>query len=282
MNFSPGNAQHIGSREEQQDACGLSDPNNQSFVAHGGIATVVCDGIGGLVNGSEASRTAVRAFLQAYGDKQPREGIPDALRRSLQHANEVVYEMSVKTGVQDRSGTTLVATVVHDGELNWISAGDSRAYLVRNGSIRQITRDQTFATFLEEQVREGTITREQAARNPDRGALTSYVGISELKQFDQSERPIPLHSGDFIISCSDGVYRALAPDEMVRLAAGRPQEIAERLVQSTLAKKLPKQDNLTAIVIGCEGESTKARENPALFLTLAAFLVLVIIGLLVL
>jgi len=83
MAFSAGNAQHIGSRSQQQDAFGFSDPAEQEFVAHAGFLGIVADGVGGLTHGSEASQSAVRAFLQAYRLKSPEESIVSALSRCL-------------------------------------------------------------------------------------------------------------------------------------------------------------------------------------------------------
>ena len=92
MQFVPGNAQHVGARNEQQDAFGFSDPGDRKFVAHGGVVGVLADGMGGLECGGEASRVAVRDFLKAYEEKTLEEPVPDALCRALQAANRSVLE----------------------------------------------------------------------------------------------------------------------------------------------------------------------------------------------
>src|SRR2546426_877615 len=121
MRFAAGNAQHIGDRPEQEDAFGFSDPARKDFVAHGGF-------VGGLAHGREASSTAVRAFISAYEAKPLSEPIAEALTRSLHEANKMVLSLAEKASQLNRVGTTIVAVVVDDASLHWISAGDSRIY----------------------------------------------------------------------------------------------------------------------------------------------------------
>src|SRR6516225_11406414 len=108
MRFAPGNAQHIGARQQQQDAFGFSDPSDKAFVAHGGFLGVVADGMGGLTQGSEASSTAVRSFLQAYKLKTAKESVAEALTRSLLEANRAVLRVAENASLGE-VGTTLAA-----------------------------------------------------------------------------------------------------------------------------------------------------------------------------
>src|SRR5271154_3661002 len=131
MRFAAGNAQNIGARPQQQDAFGFSDPSDRAFVTHGGFLGVVADGVGGLTHGSEASQSAVRAFLQAYRLKSPAEPIREALARSLRAANTAVLRVASAPSAEG-AGTTLIAAVLHGQSLYWISAGDSRIYLLHD------------------------------------------------------------------------------------------------------------------------------------------------------
>ena len=140
MKIIPGNAQHIGTRKEQQDDFGLSDVEDELFLAHGGVFAVLADGMGGHKMGAQASRTAVRVMRQSYENKAPEESVPDALERSLHRANQAVLDMARENDLADDVGTTLVAIVVHDGLLHWISVGDSHLYLFRDGGITQLKR----------------------------------------------------------------------------------------------------------------------------------------------
>jgi protein phosphatase len=133
MRFLPGNAQHIGARHSQQDSFGFSDPSNAAFTGHGGFLAIVCDGMGGMEFGDEASRTAVKTFLEAYARKTPEENIPEALERSVREANTQVVELAARLGMKDGVGTTLVAAALHKNSMYYISVGDSGLFLCAPG-----------------------------------------------------------------------------------------------------------------------------------------------------
>src|SRR5207302_468102 len=112
MRFLPANAQHIGARSSQQDSFGFADLDDAAFIAHGGFLAIVCDGMGGMEHGDAASRTAVRAFLEAYKQKTPQESIPAALERSTRFANEQVVQVAREISRVEGIGTTLVAAAL--------------------------------------------------------------------------------------------------------------------------------------------------------------------------
>ena len=112
MRYLSGDAQHIGSRQYQQDCYGFSDANDLKFLEHGGFLAVLCDGMGGMERGDLASQAAVRALLDAYALKRPGESIPDALERSMREANRRVFAVAQGLGRTEGVGTTLIAAVV--------------------------------------------------------------------------------------------------------------------------------------------------------------------------
>src|SRR5712692_3246879 len=136
MRFLPGNAQHIGARQSQQDSFGFADPDDQAFIAHGGFLAIVCDGMGGMEHGDAASRTAVRAFMDAYQRKAPQETIPAALERSVREANAQVVELALRFGMVEGIGTTLVAASLVDRAMYYISVGDSGLFHVSGGQMQ--------------------------------------------------------------------------------------------------------------------------------------------------
>ncbi|HKV39738.1 MAG TPA: protein phosphatase 2C domain-containing protein [Blastocatellia bacterium] len=249
MRYIPGNAQDIGAREEQQDAFGFSDFQDMDFAAHGGFLGVVADGMGGLACGSEASRVAAQTFISAYRAKQVREPIPDALLRALRDANTAVVSMARARGMEGFVGTTLAGAAVSDDLVYWISAGDSRVYLLRNGSLTQLTTDHVYANELNQDVAQGKISRMQALNDPERDDLTSYLGIGDLVEIDRSLRGYPLEPGDRILLCSDGLYRALSEGEIAAMSGDSPQEACENLVRQALGKREPFQDNVTLLTL---------------------------------
>lgn len=254
MKPRPGNAQHQGARDAQQDSFGFSDLEDRAFVRHAGSLGVVADGMGGLAHGGAAGAAAVRAVLRAYAAKHPGEGIADALLRAVRDANEAVLQLARAAGQPDDVGTTVAAIVVHEAWLYWIAAGDTRVYLWRDGALTQVTADHVYAAELDVKVAAGQLSEQEARKDPDRDALTSHLGTARLRAIDRSVRPFPLLEGDRVLVCSDGLYRALTADEMAAPLADAPQRACETLVKRALAKQLARQDNLTAIVIALDAD----------------------------
>ena len=257
MAFAAGNAQHIGARPQQQDAFGFSDPSDRNFVAHGGFLGIVADGVGGLTHGSEASQSAVRAFLQAYQQKSAIESIPAALARALHEANAAVLRVASEPSGEG-AGTTLIAAVLHENSLYWISAGDSRIYLLHDGRLSRVTSDHTYAHELDEQAAQGKISRAEAQSHSERGALTSYLGQSEPKKVDKNTRPLALQPDDSVILCTDGFYRALDDAEIAGAFGSDLHGACESLVKQILAKQRKGQDNLTVIALKQSRRSRKS------------------------
>ncbi|MEI6414248.1 MAG: protein phosphatase 2C domain-containing protein [Pseudomonadota bacterium] len=256
MKLIPGNAQWIGTRQEQQDAFGFYGYGQDDFRRHGGILMVLADGMGGLSRGREASLLAVERMMAAYGEKHPDEPIPDALLRALTAANQTVYELACATDGEGRVGTTLVAAAVHEeGDLYWVAAGDSRLYLLRakDGTLTQCTQDHNLGSELLLQVAAGELDREQALTHPDQDALTSFIGMAEIPKVDRNLRPLTLEPGDRLMLCSDGVHGRLSEMELPKLLAGEdPQSVAETVIEAIKEKATDNQDNATLVLIGCQ------------------------------
>jgi len=254
MIVRPGNCQHIGARGSQQDAFGFSDKDDLAFVAHGGVLAVVADGMGGMANGGEASHLAVRVFLHAYMAKQADETVHTAMLRALDEANQAVITLSHQVG-EENVGTTLVAAVIHGDALHWVSVGDSRLYLWRNGQLTQLSEDHIYANDLDRDAASGNISREDAENHPERHSLTSYLGLTPLDVMDHNLKSFPLLPRDRLLLCSDGLYAALEEIEIAPICDREVQQTAEELVALVLAKDRPGQDNLTVAILACESES---------------------------
>ncbi|MBM4257055.1 MAG: serine/threonine-protein phosphatase [Deltaproteobacteria bacterium] len=264
MRVIPGNAQDIGSRQEQQDAFGFTDIDDTTFVAHGGVLAIVADGMGGLAMGRQASQRAVDTFLHAYMEKRPDEEIPEALMRALHAANSIVVQIGTKENLGGHIGTTGVAAVIHHGQLHWVSVGDSRLYLYRQGALTQLTTDHAFAAELAKAVQAGVISQEEAERHPERRSLMSYIGKESLTQIDSNTIPLPLEKGDRLLLCSDGLYGTLNLAEMAAVLEDDPQSAAEALKNAALKKQRSHQDNITAVVMGW-GDERGQQQNSSMF-----------------
>jgi protein phosphatase len=255
MRYLPAHAQHIGARHYQQDSIGLADPEDRAFLAHGGYLAVLCDGMGGMQHGDVASQTAVRAILDAYAQKLPAESIPAALERAARDANQQVIAAALDLGLQEGVGTTLVAAVLHDGYLYFVSVGDSAIYHVRDGDIHLVNRPHVFANLLDQAVERGQISREEAAQHPERESLTSFIGIHDLHEIDHNTEPWPVAAGETILLASDGLFKTLEPAEILECLTGHPQSWPEALVSHTIERQRPGQDNVSVVSITPGAES---------------------------
>jgi len=255
MRYLPAYAQHIGARHYQQDSMGLADPEDHAFLAHGGFLAVLCDGMGGMEHGDVASQTAVRAILDGYSEKLPGETIPAALERAARKANEQVIAAALDLGLKEGVGTTLVAAVLHDDYLYFVSVGDSAIYHVRDGDIHMVNRPHVFANLLDQAVERGQISRSEAEQHPERESLTSFIGIHGLHEIDHNTEPWPVAAGETILLASDGLFKTLEPAEILECLNGHPKSWPEALVARTLDRRHPGQDNVSVVSIALHSES---------------------------
>ncbi len=256
MRFLAGNAQHIGARHSQQDSFGFADPEDREFIEHGGFLAIVCDGMGGMEYGDAASRTAVRAFLEAYRRKTPAESIPDALERSVHEANDHVLKLASSLGLVEGIGTTLIAATLHRDGVYFVSVGDSGIFHVDQSGMRMVNRPHVFANILDAAVERGAMSSEDAANHPERESLTSYIGASTLAEIDRNVDPFPMDGNTGIVLASDGLFKTLAPVEMRECCSGPPESWAERLVERTVEKQREYQDNVTVLSLAMESSDT--------------------------
>jgi protein phosphatase len=169
--------------------------------------------------------------------------------RCLREANGAVLRVAEKISPRDELGTTLVAAVLHESCLYWVSCGDSRIYLARGKFLTRLTSDHTLARELNQQAVQGQISLAAAQSHPERGSLTSYLGQHEIALVDRNPHPLAVRPDDCIILCSDGLYRALTEEEIADAFREDPQRACDRLVQRALAKRRKQQDNLTIIAL---------------------------------
>ncbi len=213
---------------------------------------VVADGMGGHQGGEVASDLATSSLRQDFGsgDESP---TTEGLVRAVQRANEVVVAAATDNPDLTGMGTTLCAMAVVDVDgderLAIVNVGDSRAYLLKDGDIEQITDDHSLVAALE---RQGRLTRDEAAVHPQRNILTRALGIDARVMVDSWEvRPVV---GDRYLLCSDGLFNEV--DES-RLAAtmrklSDPSEAARELVR--LANEGGGHDNITVVIVDVLGD----------------------------
>jgi protein phosphatase len=224
-------------RDHNEDFCGsLLESATCAVVA-------VADGVSSNAGGEVASQMAIEVLLRAYREEAPSLSAGQRLYRAVQQANIEIYDRSIAVPELRGMATTLTAVAVDRGALTAVHVGDSRLYLVRDGTITQLTKDHTLAA---EKVRFGLLGKERARTHPDRSVLTRSMGRELIVSRDRISQP--LAQGDVLILCSDGLHNVLEDAELSRLVADRDAESACRaLVDSANGRGTP--DNLTAAVV---------------------------------
>ena len=245
-------AQDIGKRHEQQDSFAFSFARWEK-TEEPGILAVVCDGMGGMALGRESSLLATETFTRIFEKAPPHLSVPEALYRSLLAANDAVWGMASKAGFPGIAGTTLTAAVIERGSLYWASVGDSRVYLFRDGSLKRLTEDHNVANHLEKLVEKGEMDPAEASVYWRPDALTSFIGIEVLEEYDLSEKPLPLEEGDVVLLCTDGLYNFMAEDEICEFLSSAQGDssagTAQRMVNCLRQRGLPYQDNVTVLLL---------------------------------
>lgn len=238
--------QHIGTREYQQDS--VNAGRGKGNLVYG----IMCDGMGGLADGELASKTAAEALSLALENTESDCDIPELLSTIIHDINTLVFKLPSQDGQGGGAGTTLVATVVVDKNLYWLSVGDSRIYVIRGGEIVCVTRDHSYSMELDEQVRAGVISAEDAAADPQRNALISYLGMDRLSIIDCNRIPFTLESGDIILLCSDGLYRSLSDEDIYQIVTrhrGDAEECARALPLYAFDRSEGAQDNTSVVLL---------------------------------
>lgn len=211
------------------------------------ILAVVCDGMGGERSGSQASAIAMRElfdrFRAGYHEGLTPEDIRALLLSSVSAANSVIYTTARMDYKSYGMGTTCVAAFVEPGWISLVNVGDSRAYLVEGGGIRQLTRDHTVVNMLLEQ---GKIRPEDMKTHPQRNMLTRAVGVERVVKPDFYRIP---YEGDFLLLlCSDGLSGYCSEGEMMKLIRGKPfEEMPQALVDLALEKG--GRDNISLAIV---------------------------------
>lgn len=230
-----------GRRDSQQDAfCVIGQEPS-------GILAAVADGMGGLVNSGAVSQALTETLAEEF---TPDPRFPPARQLQIAFQQAVGKVDALLRDHPSRSGSTLVACLVQNGALSWLSVGDSRIYLWRDGGLIQLNREHNFFHDLTLLALQGDLTFEEADADPRCENLTSYIGWGFPRSIEWNEDPVSLLPGDQILLVSDGVYRALSQDE---LASCLYKSTAQRSAQSMHAliqkKDFSNQDNYTGIVL---------------------------------
>ncbi|GAB2653633.1 protein phosphatase 2C domain-containing protein [Saccharopolyspora gloriosae] len=227
---------HYAARSDR----GLVRSNNQDSVYAGPRLLALADGMGGHAAGEVASKVVIAA-LAPLDDDEPGDDLLGHLRQAVLSGNGAISELVSQDPDLDGMGTTLTAVLFAGSKLGLVHIGDSRAYMVRDGELSQITHDDTFVQSL---IDEGRITEEEAANHPQRSLLLKALTGHEV---EPSLAVREARAGDRYLLCSDGLTGPVSEETMAdALRIPDPQACADRMIEMALRGGGP--DNVTVII----------------------------------
>ncbi len=211
--------------------------NEDRSLARPGVLAVA-DGMGGALAGEVAAQMAVEAVAELAAPVTA-----DDVRRALQEANRAIRRMASEDPDKAGMGTTLTAAMLAADRLDVVHVGDSRAYLWRDGELRQLTQDHSVVAEL---VRRGSLSAEDAEHHPHRNVITRALGAEPEVVADTVSEP--LRDGDVVLLCSDGLSSYVPERDIagVLAAAASLREAAEALVER--ANAAGGTDNVTVVL----------------------------------
>ena len=226
---------------------GRARSGNEDSYFCGRTVFAVADGLGGHQGGEVASAAAVEPLAALDGREFAGAGeAAEALAAAIREGNAAILERAAgDPGLWGMGTTMTAAALAGERHLQLAHVGDSRAYLLRDGSLEQLTTDHTVVGEL---VRRGRLTPEQAAIHPERSILTRAVGLDPRVPVDTPD-PVELRDGDQVLLCSDGLTEAVDDDRIAELlSAGADGEAACRsLIDAANAAGGP--DNITVVLL---------------------------------
>ena len=244
----------------------IREHNEDSLVAVPPLFAVA-DGMGGHEAGEVASEIAINTIMELAPDHAD----SDALARAVVAANLNVIKAPAKGIGREGMGTTLTAAILEGERLIIAQVGDSRAYLLHEGKLQQLTRDHS---LMADMIEAGQLTPEEARHHPQRSVITRALGSDPNTRPDMYE--INVETGDRLLVCSDGLS-SMIEDEQIEAVMRRvpdPQRCASQLVNEAIAAG--GHDNVTVIVSNVTGFAEKRRRKLARKTKFSVALVLVL------
>jgi protein phosphatase len=229
--------------------------NEDSYFA-GAPVFAVADGMGGAQAGEVASRIAVGAFEGGVDTDRPAEG---QLEDIAQDANSEIHELAQRDSSRAGMGTTLTAALVRGDEVAFGHVGDSRAYVLRNGELKRLTKDHS---LVEELRRQGRLTDAEAEEHPQRSIITRALGPEPKVNVDTMT--VPAKAGDVFLLCSDGLTTMVSDEQIKEILT------ESKTLRSSVNKLIDAansgggRDNITAVAFRLAEEGEEPEEGATL------------------
>lgn len=249
--------QWCGKRESQQDSHAFAIVSGASGEPDGLLA-VLADGMGGHQGGKFASETAVTQFITQFVATEIKSGTSDEEESArfigaLGYANSALARASEDPNLQGM-GTTLLALTITQAGIRWLSVGDCALYVYQGNRLTRLNQDHSCRVDLEDAVRRGEMTQQEASVHPNRTKLHAALIGRSISQLDCRADPYPVAQGDLILAATDGL-EILPEDELTEILSAfrllSADAIAVALLNAAVAHGNPNQDNTSVIVIKC-------------------------------
>ena len=212
----------------------------------GAVWALVCDGMGGAKGGREASQGACNVIENFFQEQYAQCGAGQEepfLKKALLYANRFVFQKAAHEEALAGMGTTAVCALVRSGNVYLCHAGDSRAYLIRDGKLTQLTHDHS---YVQELVDCGTITEEEAEHHPQKNIITKALGVDY--RLEPEFTAAKLKQEDRLLLCTDGLTNTVETAAIAAIVAGQPPTEA---IKSLISAALDGggTDNITAVLM---------------------------------
>ncbi len=237
---------------------GLLEANRTTSLGMHGTLFAVCDGMGGAAAGEIASQLAVDIIYERMIDQLddtspvPRDEIARRLVRAVESAGLRIFQEAKLDRTRRGMGTTVTAAALIDDHLFLAQVGDSRGYLLRDGNLVQVTRDQSLVNQL---IEAGQLTEEEAETFEHNNIILQALGTSDTVQVDLTY--VDLRRGDILLLCSDGLSGMVRFDEIREILRTIPEPLEACKTLTDRANQAGGHDNITVIVVQFDGERLK-------------------------
>ncbi len=240
--------QNIGKRKSQQDSFAFCNALDVTLIRQEGLFAIVADGMGGLQEGKKVSSMAVEDMQHAF----------TVFDRKKPFVNQIkIHTSKLNTKIRDcfqgKGGTTLIAAIIYEEQLSWVSVGDSSVYLFRENMLYRLNTEHNLSRRLcLEAFRNKELDISDIVSDPNGAKLTDYVGMPGQINFDSCVTPLKLSCGDKIVLCTDGVAGVLSENELLACMSSLTSSVICQTIDEAIQKKQKNnQDNYTALVISC-------------------------------
>lgn len=229
-------------RKQNQDAYQIEQLDKNSLLC------IVCDGMGGAKSGNIASSLAVDVFSQeiqrTWTPNMEWDKADQIMKSAVKLANFTVYDQAMQFEEFDGMGTTLVAAFIRGRQVSFVNVGDSRAYIINQKGISQVTKDHSVVQLM---VDRGELTSEMAKNYPGKNLITRAVGTESMVSCDVFRRE--LSKGDYLLLCSDGLSNMMDDQEILfEVVHGVNKErCCKRLLDIAMSRGCP--DNVTCVLV---------------------------------